>query len=53
VDAINRGEDADTVGAVTGMIAGRIYGDQLKEFRQQLVHAKILDFTYNGLINKV
>jgi ADP-ribosylglycohydrolase len=26
VDAINRGEDADTVGAVTGMIAGSIYG---------------------------
>ena len=26
VDAINRGGDADTVGAVTGMIAGRIYG---------------------------
>lgn len=26
VDAINRGWDADTVGAVTGMIAGRIYG---------------------------
>jgi ADP-ribosyl-[dinitrogen reductase] hydrolase len=26
VDAINRGGDADTVGAVTGMIAGRMYG---------------------------
>ena len=26
VDAINRGGDADTVGAVTGMICGRIYG---------------------------
>lgn len=26
VDAINRGGDADTVGAVAGMIAGRIYG---------------------------
>jgi ADP-ribosyl-[dinitrogen reductase] hydrolase len=26
VDAINRGDDADTVGAVAGMIAGRIYG---------------------------
>jgi ADP-ribosylglycohydrolase len=24
-DAINRGRDADTVGAVTGMIAGKIY----------------------------
>jgi ADP-ribosyl-[dinitrogen reductase] hydrolase len=28
VDAINRGDDADTVGAVSGMIAGRIYGIQ-------------------------
>ena len=28
VDAINRGGDADTVGAVTGMIAGRMYGAQ-------------------------
>jgi len=27
-DAINRGGDADTVGAVTGMIAGRIYGTE-------------------------
>ena len=26
VDAINRGGDADTVGAVTGMICGRMYG---------------------------
>ena len=26
VDAINRGGDADTVGAVAGMLAGRIYG---------------------------
>lgn len=25
-DAVNRGNDADTVGAVTGMLAGRIYG---------------------------
>ena len=24
--AVNRGHDADTVGAVTGQIAGRIYG---------------------------
>ena len=26
VDAVNKGYDADTVGAVTGMLAGRIYG---------------------------
>ena len=32
VDAINRGGDADTVGAVTGMISGRIYGfDAIKK----------------------
>jgi ADP-ribosyl-[dinitrogen reductase] hydrolase len=26
VDAVNRGYDADTVGAITGMLAGRKYG---------------------------
>jgi ADP-ribosylglycohydrolase len=26
INAINKGDDADTVGAVTGMIAGRVYG---------------------------
>jgi ADP-ribosyl-[dinitrogen reductase] hydrolase len=32
VDAINRGGDADTVGAVTGMICGRMYGfDAIKK----------------------
>ena len=31
VDAINRGGDADTVGAVAGMLAGRIYGYQALE----------------------
>ena len=32
VDAINRGGDADTVGAVTGMICGRMYGfDSIKK----------------------
>jgi ADP-ribosyl-[dinitrogen reductase] hydrolase len=37
VDAINRGGDADTVGAVAGMIAGRIYGIQ--------------ESLYSGLVN--
>jgi ADP-ribosyl-[dinitrogen reductase] hydrolase len=31
VDAITRGGDADTVGAVAGMLAGRIYGYQALE----------------------
>ena len=26
ITAVNRGHDADTVGAVTGQLAGRIYG---------------------------
>jgi len=38
VDAINRGGDADTVGAVTGMIAGRIYGAQTFES----IHPRVL-----------
>jgi ADP-ribosyl-[dinitrogen reductase] hydrolase len=45
VDAINRGGDADTVGAVTGMIAGRIYGyAELKPIANLLVqHKKLVD----------
>ena len=40
VDAINRGGDADTVGAVTGMICGRMYGfDAIK-----LTNLKILQY---------
>ena len=27
VTAVNRGHDADTSGAITGQLAGRIYGD--------------------------
>lgn len=42
VNAINRGGDADTVGAVTGMIAGRIYGQsapkQLKNCTKSKKH---------------
>jgi ADP-ribosyl-[dinitrogen reductase] hydrolase len=43
VDAINRGGDADTVGAVTGMIAGRIHGAQSFEgfSREVLMHSTL------------
>lgn len=37
LDAINKGGDADTVGAVTGMIAGRIYGYNFEKLAKQLV----------------
>jgi ADP-ribosyl-[dinitrogen reductase] hydrolase len=39
VDAINRGGDADTVGAITGMIAGRIHGG--------LIAAKMSKYIFN------
>ena len=43
VDAINRGGDADTVGAVTGMIAGRLYGCKAMEgLADQLVSSAAL-----------
>lgn len=46
VDAVNKGYDADTVGAVTGMLAGRIYGYNAipKRWLEKLVsHDKLLD----------
>jgi ADP-ribosylglycohydrolase len=40
-DAINRGGDADTVGAVAGMIAGRIYGvEQTKYLFDQVINSQ-------------
>jgi ADP-ribosyl-[dinitrogen reductase] hydrolase len=51
VDAINKGEDADTVGAVTGMIAGRIYGKSSNNLYQQIMCLKILELSFNGLTN--
>jgi len=40
VDAVNRGYDADTVGAITGMLAGRIYGysNIPKRWTDKLMH---------------
>jgi ADP-ribosyl-[dinitrogen reductase] hydrolase len=53
VDAINRGGDADTVGAVTGMIAGRIYGfTSLKGFHRGLMGQSEIGASGAALINR-
>jgi ADP-ribosyl-[dinitrogen reductase] hydrolase len=49
-DAINRGGDADTVGAVTGMIAGRIYGvAQTKYLFEQVIFSIRSKVTFQAL----
>jgi ADP-ribosyl-[dinitrogen reductase] hydrolase len=54
VDAINRGGDADTVGAVAGMLAGRIYGFKaLEEHANTLVKADLVIQTGSELLGKV
>ena len=53
VDAINRGEDADTVGAVTGMIAGRIYGCPPANMRSGLLKSKYITKSLSGLYSKL
>jgi ADP-ribosyl-[dinitrogen reductase] hydrolase len=50
VDAINRGDDADTVGAVTGMIAGRIYGISSIDLSNSLFLNKQIDLYLNRLL---
>ena len=51
VDAINRGGDADTVGAVTGMIAGRIYGaDQTAPFVFEVIDADYIEDRFRTII---
>jgi ADP-ribosyl-[dinitrogen reductase] hydrolase len=50
VDAINRGEDADTVGAVTGMIAGRIYGKSSYRVNDQLMMLNSLENTFHDIL---
>jgi ADP-ribosyl-[dinitrogen reductase] hydrolase len=52
VDAINRGEDADTVGAVTGMIAGRIYGIDFNISNLQIINNKRIDEFHQLFINR-
>jgi ADP-ribosyl-[dinitrogen reductase] hydrolase len=52
VDAINRGEDADTVGAVTGMIAGRIYGCDVLNFSQDLIFRSKIETSYRSIIKQ-
>ena len=50
-DAINRGNDADTVGAVTGMLAGRVYGfkDIPKRWLRDLMMTETLQRTAEKL----
>lgn len=44
IDVVNRGGDADTTGAITGMIAGAFYGmDQIPEFWLEAVNRSVLD----------
>lgn len=44
VDVVNRGGDADTTGAVAGMIAGAFYGmDQIPETWLNAINRSILD----------
>jgi ADP-ribosyl-[dinitrogen reductase] hydrolase len=52
VDAINRGEDADTVGAVTGIIAGRIYGMDSNISNLQIINNKRIDEFLQLFINR-
>lgn len=53
VDAINRGGDADTVGAVAGMIAGRIYGkDGLEDLDLGVMRHRDLKVSLTALINR-
>lgn len=50
VDAINRGGDADTVGAVTGMICGRMYGfDSIKKSSLQILKLDEIIQTFGHL----
>jgi ADP-ribosyl-[dinitrogen reductase] hydrolase len=52
VDAINRGGDADTVGAVAGMIAGRIYGSEgLEDLDLGVMRHRDLKASLDALIN--
>lgn len=53
VDAINRGGDADTVGAVAGMIAGRIYGfSGMKGIHRGLMGQSEIGASGAALINR-
>lgn len=50
VDAINRGGDSDTVGAVTGMICGRLYGvDSIEKSSLKILKIDEIIQTFNHL----
>ena len=54
VDAINRGGDADTVGAVAGMIAGRIYGvEQTKYLSEEVMNSGEITETLRQMLIKI
>jgi ADP-ribosyl-[dinitrogen reductase] hydrolase len=49
-DAINRGGDTDTVGAVTGMIAGRIYGvEQTKYLFEEVINSSDINSLFQAI----
>lgn len=54
IDAVNRGNDADTVGAVYGQIAGAYYGIEGidKDLLDGLVKKELLDKRFENLIKK-
>ena len=51
--AVNLGDDADTVGAITGSLAGLYYGYESipKKWTESLMKKEILDKTFNDFLN--
>lgn len=52
---VNRGDDADTSGAVYGQIAGAYYGVEgiPEEWRQQLAKAELVDSLAQGIADRL
>ena len=51
--AVNLGDDADTVGAITGSLAGLYYGYESipKKWTESLMKKEILDKPFNDFLN--
>lgn len=49
--AVNLGEDTDTIGAITGGIAGMIYGNIPKKWKSQIVNKQIILDAVNLMCN--
>lgn len=47
------GDDADTVGAVYGGIAGAYYGVEEVSFKEELQKKALVDGTINGFVEKL